>query len=68
MSESIEVIQGASNSLIPKIALWKQNLLTLALVAAVAFEVHSLWSYALHEMMVPLSETVMKIIVWNTTR
>jgi len=36
------------DNLIPGMALWKQNLLTCALAAAVAFEIVSLWSYALH--------------------
>jgi hypothetical protein len=31
------------DNLIPGIALWKQNLLTCALAAAVAFEILSLW-------------------------
>jgi hypothetical protein len=35
------------DSLIPGMAMWKQNLLTYALTAAVAFEILSLWSYAL---------------------
>jgi hypothetical protein len=35
------------DNLIPGMALWKQNLLTCALAAAVAFEILSLWSYAL---------------------
>jgi hypothetical protein len=45
----------------------KQSLLTFALAAAVAFEVLSLWSYALHEMKVPLAETVLKILLRNTS-
>ena len=44
------------NNLIPGIALWKQNLLTCALAAAVAFEILSFWSYALRKTMVPLPE------------
>ena len=35
------------DNLIPGMALWKQNLLNYALAAAVAFEILSLWSYAL---------------------
>jgi hypothetical protein len=54
------------DNLIPRMALWKQNLLTCALAAAVAFEILSLWSYALHEMMVPLPDTVLKTVFWNT--
>jgi hypothetical protein len=43
-------------------ALWEQNLLTCVLTAAVTFEILSLLSYALHETMVPLPETVLKIV------
>ena len=56
------------DNLIPGMALWKQNLLTCALVAAVAFKILLLWSYALREMMVPLPETVLKIVLWNTSQ
>jgi len=56
------------DNLIPGMALWKQNLLTCALAAAVAFEILSLWNYALREMMVPLPETVLKIIFRNTSQ
>jgi hypothetical protein len=35
------------DNLIPGMALWKQNLLTCAVAAAVALEILSLWSYAL---------------------
>jgi hypothetical protein len=55
------------NNWIPGIALWKQNLLTCALAAAVAFEILSLWSYALRETMVPLPEIVLKIVFRNTS-
>jgi hypothetical protein len=50
------------DNLIPGMAPWKQNLLTCALAAAVAFEILSLWSCALHETMVPLPQTVLKIV------
>ena len=53
------------NNLIPGMALWKQNLLTCALAAAVTFEILSLWSYTLRETMVPLPETVLKIVISN---
>ena len=57
------------DSLIPGMALWKQNLLTRALAAAVAFEILSLWIYALSETMVPLPETVLKIVLrWMSER
>ena len=46
------------DNLIPGMAMWKQSLLTCALTVAVAFEILSLWSYALRETMVPLPETV----------
>ena len=36
------------NNLIPGMSLWKQNLLTCALTAAVAFKILYLWSYALY--------------------
>jgi hypothetical protein len=49
-------------------ALGKQNLITCALVAAVAFEILSLWSYAIRETMVPLSETVLKIVFRYTSQ
>jgi hypothetical protein len=49
-------------------ALWKPNLLACALAAAVAFEVLNLWSSALWEMMVPLQETVLKIVFWNISQ
>jgi hypothetical protein len=56
------------DTLIPRMALWKQNLLTCALTAAVAFEAQSLWSFALHEMIMPRPETVLKIVFWNTSQ
>ena len=56
------------DNLIPGMALWKQNLLTCALAAAVAFEILSLWSYALRETMVPPPETVLKIVFRNTSQ
>jgi len=56
------------DNLNPGMALWKQNLLTCAVAAAVAFEILSLWSYALHEMMAPLPETVLKIVSCNTSQ
>jgi hypothetical protein len=56
------------DNLIPRIALWKKNVLTYALEAAVAFEILSFWSHALHEMKMPLPETVLKIIVRNTSQ
>jgi hypothetical protein len=54
------------DNLTPGMALWKQNLLTCALAAAVTFEILSLWSYALHETKAPLPETVLKIVFQNT--
>jgi hypothetical protein len=42
--------------------LWKQNLLTCASAAVVAFEILSVWSCALGETMVSLLETVSKIV------
>jgi hypothetical protein len=42
------------DNLILGMAVWKYNLLTSAVAAAVAFEMLSLWSYVLREMMVPL--------------
>jgi hypothetical protein len=53
---------------IPGMTLWKWNLLTLVLAAAVAFEMLSLWSYALRETMLPLPETVLKIVFRNTSQ
>jgi hypothetical protein len=46
------------DNLIAWIALWKQNLLTFALAAAVALEVFFLWSYALRDTMMPLPESL----------
>jgi hypothetical protein len=46
------------DNLIPRMALWKQNLLTRTLVAAIAFEIPSLRSYALCETMMPLPESL----------
>jgi hypothetical protein len=43
----------------------KQNLLP---AAAIAFEMLSLWSYALRETMVPLPETVLQIVFWYTSQ
>jgi hypothetical protein len=43
-----------------------QNLLTYAIAAAVTFKILSLWNYALCEI-VPLPETVFKIICQNTS-
>jgi hypothetical protein len=37
----------------------------LSLVTAVTFEILSLWSYELHETMVPLLGTVLEIAFWN---
>jgi hypothetical protein len=37
-------------------------------LAAVAFEILSLRSYAFREMMVPLPETVLKIVFQNTSQ
>jgi hypothetical protein len=54
------------DNLIPGMALWKQNLLTCVLTAAIAFEILSSWSYALRDMMVPLPKTVLKIVFRNT--
>jgi hypothetical protein len=48
-------------------ALWKQNSLTRALVAVTAFEILSLWSYALHETMVALPETFLKLVSCDTS-
>jgi hypothetical protein len=56
------------DNLIPGMGPWKQNLLTCALAAAVALEILFLWSYALRETMVPLPETVLKIVFRNTTQ
>ena len=56
------------DNLTPEMALWKQSLLTCALEAAVTFEMLSLWSYALRETMVPLPETVLKIVFRNTSQ
>jgi hypothetical protein len=56
------------DNLIPGMDLWKQNLLTCALAISVAFEILSLWSYALRETMVPLPETILKIVFRNTSR
>jgi len=50
------------DNLIPGMAMWKQSLLTCALTVAVAFEILSLWSYALRETMVPLPATVLKTV------
>jgi hypothetical protein len=55
------------DNLIPEMALWKQNFLTCALTAAVAFGTLSLWSYALRETMVSLLETFLKIVFRNTS-
>jgi hypothetical protein len=45
---------------------WKRNLLTCALGAAVTYEILSLWSSALCEMVVSLLETVFKICkIWG---
>ena len=55
------------DNLNPRMALWKQNLITCAPTAAVTFEILSLWSYALCETMVPLPETVLKIVFQNTS-
>ena len=62
------VVQTRCDNLIPGMALWKHNLLTCALAAAVAFEILSLWSYVLRETMVPLPETVLKIVFRNTSQ
>jgi len=43
-------------------------LLARALTAAVAFEILSLWSYALRETMVMLPETVLNIVFRNTSQ
>jgi hypothetical protein len=51
---------------IPGMALWKQNLLSCLLTAAIAFEILSTWSYALRDAMVPLPKTVLKIVFRNT--
>ena len=56
------------DNLIPAMALWKQNLLTYALTAAVTFEILSVWSYALSETMEPLLETALKIVFQNTSQ
>ena len=56
------------DNIIPGMAAWKQILLTCALAAAVAFEILSLWSYALRETMVPLPETVLKIVFRNASQ
>ena len=56
------------DNLIPGMALWKQNLLTCALAAAVAFEILSLWNCALRETIVPLPETVLEIVFRNTSQ
>ena len=56
------------NNLIPGTALWMQNLFTCSLAAAVAFEILSFWRYALRETVVPLPETVLKIVFRNTSQ
>lgn len=48
-----------------KMTLWKQNFLICLLVAGVTFEILSLWNYALHETIVSLPDTVLKIICSN---
>jgi len=55
-------------NLIPGMNLRKRNLLTCALAAAVVFEILSLWCYATRETMVPLPETVLKIVFRNTSQ
>jgi hypothetical protein len=55
-------------NIIPGIALLKKKLLIFALLAAVAFEILSLWSYSLRETMVPLLETVLKNVFQNTSQ
>jgi hypothetical protein len=64
----VQILQMGTrcDNLIPGMALRKQNLLTCALAAAVAFEILSSWSYALRETMVPLPEAVLKIVFRNS--
>jgi hypothetical protein len=50
------------DNLIPGMALWKQN------AALVNFEKFSLWTYVLRETMMPLAETVLKIVFQNTSQ
>jgi hypothetical protein len=49
-------------------ALWKQNFLTCALVAAIAFETHPLVSYVICETVVPLPETALKLFSGISSR
>jgi hypothetical protein len=62
----IHVQHTRCDNLIPGMALWKQNFLTCALAADVAFEILPLWSYALRETMVSLQEKILKIVFRNT--
>jgi hypothetical protein len=50
------------DNLIFGMVLWKQNLLTCALAAAVSIEMLSVWSYAIRETTVSLPETVLKTV------
>jgi hypothetical protein len=56
------------DNLIPGMDLRKQHLLTRALAAAPVFEIPSLRSHALCETMVPLPETVWKIVSRKTSQ
>jgi hypothetical protein len=60
------IINMRCDNLIAGMALWNKYLFACVLVATVVFEILSLWSHALHEKMVPLPETLFKIVFQNT--